>query len=342
MSVTIKDIAKKANTSVSTVSKALNNKKDISDAVKNKIQKIAIEMGYNKNILASRLVSKKSNTIGVFFLSRFKEKRKSESAANKYINTMLDEIQNKGYDLILFSINSDITQNKSYIELCKERQVEGAIFIGFQDDDPYISEIESSKIPIVMIERSSNGNRVSSIKFDNKEGITQALEYLTSLNHTKIAFIRGETKSEPAQERFQYYKEFMRKKDIYNENLVYEGDYTLKEGYNLGLLISKYKQKPTAVLSSNDLMAIGLMKAFNEKDILIPDDISVIGYDNFEISKYTTPRLTTISQDFNLVATTAIKLILDMIKNNADSQNIVITQNIIKRESCLIRNCTKK
>ncbi len=333
MAVTIKDIAKKANISVSTVSKALNDRKDVSDNMKDQIKALAKEMGYKKNIMASRLVNMKSNTIGVFVFSRNKLKRESETTDFKYIKTLLDETKKKGYDLILFSVDKDDKTSKSYIDLCTERQVEGAIFIGFQSGDVGLNEIIESDLPIVMIERFSKGTNVSSITFDNFYGVTTALNYLQSLNHNKIAFIKG--RSTPiSRGRFAIYEEYMKSKSLFSEDLVYQGDYTLESGYKVGLELIEKDKLPTAILSSSDLMAIGVIRAFDDNDIRVPEDVSIIGYDDFEISKYVTPRLTTIAQDFYSVAIKSIEVLLDMINSDGEAGEIIIKPKLILRESC--------
>lgn len=333
MAVTIKDIAKKANISVSTVSKALNDRSDVSEEVKTQIKTIAKEMGYKKNIMASRLVNKKSNTIGVFVYSHNKLKKESETTAFKYIKTLLDETKKRGYDLTLFSVDKDVKQTKSYIELCTERQVEGAIFIGFESEDQLLQEIAKSDLPIVMIERFCKGNNVSSTTFDNFHGVNLALNYLYSLNHRSIAFVRGKI-TPTSKGRTSIYTEFMKDREIFNNELIYSGDYTLESGYKIGCEIINKKVLPTAILSSNDLMAIGLIRAFNDYGINIPEDISIIGYDDFEICKYIKPRLTTISQDFYSMATQSVELLLKMINNKTSNHQVIIKPELIIRESC--------
>lgn len=333
MAITIKDIAKKADKSVSTVSKALNNRSDISENLKFKIRILAKEMGYKKNIIASRLVNKKSNTIGVFVFSRNSAKRESETTATKYIKTLLDETKNRGYDLVLFSIDSDSQNSKSYYDLCTERQVEGAILIGFKHGDPLMDEMTNSNLPIVMIERTAIGEKVSSITFDNEYGVKSALDYLLSLKHSKIAFIKGKSTA-TTHNRFTIYKEYMKSRNLYREDFIYQGDYTLESGYNIGCNIVKSRNPPTAILSSSDLMAIGILRAFQDNNIKVPQDISIIGYDNFEISKYVIPRLTTVAQDFYLVAIQSIEVILDMIHNNTEPKSIILKPELLRRESC--------
>lgn len=333
MSITIKDIAKEMGISVSTVSKALNDRSDISLKVKEKVRSTSKKMGYKKNILASRLVNMKSNTLGVFIFSRSKIKN-TESSAFKYLNVMLDETKKQGYDIVLFSSDTRLKSTKSYVDLCTERQVEGAVFIGFEIGDPHLQELMESDLPVVLIEKITSGNRISCITTDNKKGIRLGLQYLFELGHERIAYVKGHDKAEVSHIRFETYKKLMEEKGFFNENLIFEGDFSLDSGYKVGLEIAGLDQLPTAVFAANDLMAIGLIRALHEQGISVPDDISVMGFDNFEISKFVRPPLTSISQDFTEIAVRAINLLLDMINNETKPRDVFLDPELIVRESC--------
>ncbi len=333
MSITIKDIARTMGISVSSVSKALNDKSDISEEMKEKIRKTASDLGYRKNMLATRLVKMKSNTIGVFIFSRTKIKN-TDSTAFFYVNTMLDAIKGRGYDIVLFSIESSSSQNKSYLDLCAERHVEGAIFIGFEKDDPQIEELCQTKLPILMIEKMASGQNMSCITVDNKKGIQLGMKYLFDLGHKRIAFIKGHFAAEVSQKRFETYCSEMDSRNLSSEGLIYEGDFSLDSGYKIGNEIAATRPLPTAIFSANDLMAIGVMRAFYEKGIAVPSKVSLIGFDNFEISKYTQPRLTTIAQNFHELAIKGIELLFDMIDRHIKPRDIYLEPELVVRESC--------
>lgn len=335
MAVTIKDIAREAGISVSAVSKALNGKSDIGDELKQRIRSIAEELGYKKNMLASRLVTMKSNTIGVFIFSRSKIKN-TESTAFAYLNTMLDTVKARGYDIVLFSIETNYSISKSYIDLCIERQVEGAIFIGFEDQDPHLEELLGSDFPVILIEKRAVGAQVSCVTIDNEKGIQAGMNYLQGLGHERIAFIKGHFAAEVSRIRYETYVKCLEKTHTLPEGLVYEGDFSLESGYKIGRDIAKGSDRPTAVFAANDLMAIGLMYAFHESRVLVPQEISVMGFDNFSISKYVHPRLTTVSQDFVEVAIKAVELLFEMIHNGVEPREIVLDPELVVRDSCMM------
>lgn len=333
MMTTIKDIAREMGISVSTVSKALNDKSDISDRLKERVRKTAAELGYKRNMLATRLVKMKSCTIGVFIFSRTKIKN-TDSTAFFYVNTMLDAIKGRGYDIVLFSIEGTASHAKSYLDLCAERHVEGAIFIGFEKNDTQLEELRHTSLPILMIEKMASGENISCITVDNRKGIQLGMRYLFDLGHSRIAFIKGHFAAEISQIRYDTYLEEMEQRGLPTDGLVYEGDFTLDGGYKIGKEIPAHGQLPSAVFCSNDLMAIGVIRAFYEREIMVPGDVSVIGYDNFDITKYIQPRLTTISQNFHEMAIKGIELLFDMIDQKIKPRDVYLDPELIVRESC--------
>lgn len=332
MRATIKDIAKKAGVSVTAVSKALNDKDDISDALKEKIRAIADEIGYTKNTIASRLVMRKSNTLGVFILSRYKVSSE-ENTAFKFLGGIIEVANKKKYDVILFSTDSEILENKSYMELCRERQVEGAIFIGLEVDNPYLEELENSKIPVCLIDAFLDGENVTSVSSDNRRGVHQALEYLVGLGHREIGFVNGHMKAFVSHQRYDAYIEFMKGKNLLNKDYLYDGDFSIERSYKLGQEIGRADNRPTAVLVSGDMSTYGLIKGLRDEGLEIPRDISVISYDNFKINAYLTPELTSVSQGISMMGKEAAESVFELIENGS-CENKTLPTNLIVRKSC--------
>lgn len=331
----IKEIAKILNISPSTVSRALNDKPDISKNLKEKVSKVAKEIGYKKNSIAARLVNQKSNTIGVFFLSR-NYINNEENSGFKYIETILAKIKKKNYDMILFSVDSDLADKKKYIDICTERQIEGAIFIGLEDTDENTELLRNIEIPTVILEKKVSGKNISYIGSDNEYGINLVLDHLLELGHSKIAFIKGMDIIECAKERFSTFQKRMKFLNIYNENFIKDGNFRMKSGYIATKELLSQKEKPTAIIACSDLMAIGAMKAIREEGLSIPEDISLVGYDGFDIGDYLNPSLTTVYQDFIELGNLAIDTLFSMIEEKKEAANIVL-KPILK-----LKNSTKK
>lgn len=332
MRVTIKDIAKELGLSAAAVSKALNDKEDISPEIKIKVKEKAKEMNYQKNETAARLVSKKSNTIGVFVFARDKIKME-ESSAFKYIEVYLNRVKNLGYDVLLFSIDDDDNINNSVLKLCLERNVEGVIIIGANKNQKCIQDVIDYSIPTVFVEANITGNLTTNISFNDISGIEKSITYLENKGHKKIAFIRGDLRTDLSRTRFLTYVDLISQFSEYNDNFVFQGDFSLESGYEVAQKVSELTEKPTAIVSSGDLMAIGLMRGLKEKGIRVPEDISVVGYDGFEIGRYIGVPLTTIKQDFLKMANETVDMLFEMIENKTVLEPRILEVELIIGES---------
>lgn len=332
MRITIKDIARELNISVAAVSKALNDKPDISDDVKEKVKKAAIDMNYQKNEMAARFASKKSNTIGVFLFARDKIKME-ESSAFKFIEVYLDEVKSKGYDVLLFSVDDTDIADKSILDLCLERNVEGVIIIGSQQSQRTIQEIIRYPIPTVFVEAKIIGEMTTYIAFNDELGIEFALNYLIENGHKKIAFIRGDLRTDVTRARFLTYVRKISEVSEYRDDYVFQGDFSLESGFAVASKIQALEDRPTAIISSGDLMAVGLIRGLKVNGISVPKDISVVGYDGLEIGKYLETPLTTIKQDFFKMAKHTVSMLFDMINSKELIKPVILEVELVKRNS---------
>jgi len=335
MGVKIRDIANRLGVSPGTVSKALNDRKGVGDKLKAKIKRVAKEMNYHPNPIARRLSMNKSNTIGVFILSRDKIKLR-ESFAIEILDGIADEANKRGYDILLFTNNSSLHQKVNYLKLCKERRVEGAIFFGLALNDPELEEIKRSDIPVAIIDLKVEGEHVGYISSDNPTGINQALDYLTDLGHQKIGFFKSTKDAEVSEIRFRAYKDYLLQRNLYNPTYVWEGDFTRESGESLAKEVLGLDSRPTAILSANDSMALGAMRTFKDVGLKIPDDISLIGFDNMPAAQYTNPELTTINQDGVAFGKEAV----DFILNKLDG--LQVEKERFLRPELIIRNSVKE
>jgi DNA-binding LacI/PurR family transcriptional regulator len=330
MAVTIKDIAKKLNISVTAVSKALNDRPDISKELKEKVRETAKSMGYTKNIIASKLVNKKSNTIGVFILSRYKIANE-ENTGFSFLSGILEVANKNNFDVIVFS--TDSIEEKSYLELCNERRVEGAIFIGLEYNSKQLKELSNSNLPIVLVDYKYDSSNISSITSDSDKGIEQAINYLKMLKHKKIGFINGHNKAYVSYQRLESFKKIMKKYNLYNEKYIFEGDFSIEKGYELSNQILNSKNIPTAFIVSGAMTTYGLIKGFLDKNINIPKDISIISYDNFKLDSYFTPEITSISQNIEIIGKKSAESLFKLI-NTGIKENITLDTKLIIRKSC--------
>lgn len=340
MSVTIKDIAERLGVSAAAVSKALNDRKDISEKLKRKVCETARELNYTPNSIAKRLATNKSNTIGVFIFSR-QEHTFKEDLGLQFLGGILEEANNRGYDIVLFSTDSDLLNKKSYLELCKERRVEGAVFTGLRLDDPHIEEIKNSPFPISIIDTFIEGENINFVSTDNKLGVFEALDYLWKLGHRKIAMINGHSNAQVSWERLNAYQDYLREREVYDERLVFTGDFTENSGYQCAKEIIRLKELPTAIFVASDLMALGVIRAFKERGYNLPDDMSIIGFDNISIGNYVEPKLTTVGQDAIGMGKWSVRLVLNELKKEKPQKRYLLKPQLIIRNSCSIVNTDK-
>jgi LacI family transcriptional regulator len=330
--VTIKDIAKLAGVTHSTVSRSLNDSPLVSEETKERIKKIAREIGYAPNRHAQRLVTKKSRTLGVFYLSR-DDLDFMENFGTQFLSGITQACHARNYDLLLFTTPRDLSARNSYLSLCRERHVEGVVFIGLTSDDPHIAEIASSDIPVSAIDYELPGKNVVTVTTDSGKGVGMAVDWLRAMGHRRIAFIEGPLQSQIAQERARVFRETAGRLGIYDPSLVFRGDFSKRSGYERALDAMRASPMPGALFASNDAMALGAMKAFKEHGLRVPVDVSVMGYDNAQACEYSDPGLSTIAQDAQAMGERAVEAVFDRIDGKGSPPLILVEPRLIERES---------
>lgn len=335
--VTIYDIAKKAGCSSSTVSKALNNSTTISKKRKEDIIAISRAMGYVPNSNARQLATKNSWSIGILFSEDLNIGLEHHffSGVLQAFKTYVEEL---GYE-VTFVAKKVGNQSLSYLEWCKYKSVDGVFIVTVDVDDVNLKELTEGVTPIVTVD---NGVlNVPTIISDNYQGTRMVLDYLRLKGAQKIAHIAGPMRSFAAQERMDAYRDILRKAGVeIDEKLVIEANnYDFNSGKNaLYQLISQYGGIPDAIYAASDNIALGAIKALKELGYRVPEDVGVVGFDNIELTKYTSPSLTTISQDKVMIGREAAKHLIALI-----NKEIERTPGIVKRVpvELIIRESTK-
>lgn len=322
MRVTIKDIAKKLNISTAAVSKALNNLSGVSEDLRERVKEAAKEMGYTPNLIAKNLVQKRTNKIALFILSRKIEDMRFSFLDNEIFRYLINESHKIDYNILVFSVE-DTDEKKSYIDLCLSENVAGAIILGLKLDDPQINELRENKsFPVVVFDTSIGGN-VNSVKTDNESGVLEVTSFLREMNHKKIGVITGHFKAQVSIERLYIFTNSL----IGNNIEVYEGDFSKESGYKGAMEL--YSKGVSAIFAFSDLMALGAIEYFNEKNIDIPDKVSIIGFDNIPIGEIIKPGLSTVAHNKSEIAKQMLKLITD----SSFGKNVKIKPELIKRDS---------
>ncbi|WP_270182702.1 LacI family DNA-binding transcriptional regulator [Alkalihalobacillus sp. CinArs1] len=332
--ITIYDLAKKTGFSYTTVSKALNNYPDVSQKTRQAILQTAADMGYLPNAHAQSLSTKKSWTIGVMF-SEANEVGMKHPFFSAVIESFRKHAEKEGYDLILASRNLR-NRDTSYLEHFLYRGVDGIVVISSDPNDEQVQEMINNHIPIVVIDMTNENCSV--ILSDDLSGGKLAINYLHSLGHTKIAHISGDPTIHAGKERIEGYKKAMSQLGlpVPDHYLVNGGLFSIKEGSEAMSKLLDLPDPPTAVFVAGDHMAIGAMELAKSRGVRIPEDVSIVGYDDIEMASYVTPKLTTIRQDTDVLGVRAAQILIkQMIQKKKIVTEEIIPVQLIERESCL-------
>ncbi len=325
--MTIKDIAEKAGVSIATVSYVLNGKKKVSEETKNKILKIVDELGYELNGAARDLRNRQSNLVGVCL----------ESLRGPFFSDLIDGIETTASDS---EYNFIITTNKGgdksgAVKILSERRVDGAIILSPDLSDTFIDTLLQKDIPLVILDRNIIHPRACSILLNNHSGIFQAIEHLYQKGLKNIHFLSGVESHFDNKERKAAYCEAMSSLNIKEYIQIHSGNFRQESGQALGeKMITGEIPMPQAILCANDEMAIGLMERLCEADIKIPQDISIIGFDDILISRYVQPKLSTISHPKFDLGKVAFETLIKIL-NGENVPNITLDTVFIPRESSL-------
>ncbi|ADC51638.1 LacI family transcription regulator [Alkalihalophilus pseudofirmus OF4] len=330
---TIYDIAKKTGYSISTVSKVLNNYTDVGEKAKRIINEAVEELGYYPSSSARTLSTKKSWTIGVVFVED-----SGIGIEHPFFNAVIESFkkaaEKEGYDL-LFASNKIGTEQRSYLDHFLYRGVDGVVVVCSTMDSPDVDILMESDLPSVVIDLDTRGASV--VFSDNIHGSELAVDHLYKLGHRKIAHIAGHKSLYVGVHRLKGYIQAMNKHNltIPDEYIADGGYFTFESGKKAMKNLLKLEDKPTAVYAAGDLMALGAITAIQEQGLSVPNDISVIGFDDIQIARYMTPGLTTIKQDTFLIGKTACGLLLEQINDKKKHyMSIKIPVTLIERNSC--------
>ncbi len=330
---TIKDIAKAAGVSVTTVSRALNGYSDVNEKTRKKIKDIAEQLDYSPNTLARSLVMQKTKTIGLL-VSEMKKSGIKDNFTYEVLCGINEASAMVDYDLILFSTSSSKQKEKSYTQLCRERKVDGVIIQGIKTDDPYLQEVIDSDIPCVLIDIPIEGPSVGYVTTDNVLGGKKAVEHLIKLGHKHIGMVNGHNRAFVSQQRLEGYRQGLMEAGIpFNWGYILTGGFDEDQAQQAALSLLQKNPEITAIFCASDLMALGVLKAANQLGLKVPDQLSIVGYDDIVLAEYAVPALTTVAQDKFLMGSEAAKLLVKMLDNDDGERKVYIETKLVIRHS---------
>ncbi|MCP4154201.1 MAG: LacI family transcriptional regulator [bacterium] len=327
----IKKIAEIANVSIATVSRVVNNKPGVRDEVRKKVEKIIRETEYRPNIMARGLVQMKSNVIGLLipvFDGYYSER----------VEATLKVCADKNYGVMMATALENYERELENIKLLSEKHVEGIIyyFAKYTEGHKEVIERISKKTPVVLVDYAFDDLNIPAIIQDNYNGARKAMKYLIECGHRRIAFIAPPKYDTEAQRRYDAYIDTLKEENIeINDAYIKVGSYSINSGSEkMAAILKEPERLPTAVFAGNDNMAIGAINCIIAKGYRVPEDISVMGFDDIEIARHFNPALTTVHQDQSAVGREAAQLLLEYIENKkVRVKKIILDQELKIRDS---------
>ena len=330
MDVTMKDVAKLAGVSLSTVSRVLNNSSLVREETAKKVQKAVDKLDYQINDSARILRTNTSNLIGVI----------GAGMEKPFLSNLLKgieaEARERGFALIYGDSDGEFEKEQNYLNIMKQKKIDGIILITTNYYNDLLSIVKNYQIPVVFASGYISDPEISCVTVDNVAAAYDIVEYLCQAGHRNLAFIKGpELDLLASQERLRGVKLALRLNDIeYNPSRFIEGDFTFESGYSAAEKIIKKFPDVTAIFAFNDEMAIGVIRYLKENDIRVPEDISVVGFDGIELGKYIDPSLTTIKQSGYHLGLKSIEILNKIInEKQVEDNKVFIPHKLVVRES---------
>jgi LacI family transcriptional regulator len=328
---TIKEIAKKAGVSYSTVSRSLNNKKGVRADIRELINRIASDTGYFPHSSAQALVKNRVGILGIIIT------RTGEFAfQNPYYSQVLmgiSEVATRHDYNLMLSIN----EKKSYTALYLRRLVDGVIVIGNRLDDELIADLEEKKVPAVLIPGllDHSKNDIPSVNSENSRSVCRAVDYLLNIGHRKIAFILGAMNSKYSVERFQAYQQAYQNHGLaYDPQYIIESDFSKTDGFRMMGHLLDLRERPSAVICINDSITPGALSQISARGLKIPEDISVVAIGSADLLDLYQPALTTVKISATQIGQTASQMLIQLIANgNCPEKHVIIPSELIIRDS---------
>ncbi len=325
----IREIARRAKVSTATVSRAINHVPTVDPQLAKRVWKVVDELGYYPNTQARALVSGRSRIFGLI-VSEF-----TNPFFPEIVQTFETLAVENNYEILLTSTVNDPKRMESSVRRMIERRVDGVAILTFGMEESLLEHLRFRSVPLVFVDVGPNVKGIANIRINYQNGIRQAVQHLAALRHTRIAFVAGPMHLKSALARREAFKASMIEIGLVPD-LIVVGDHHLEGGIRALIELSRLNSRPTAVLCSNDMTAIGVMRQAYEQEIKIPDDLSVVGFDDIRIAEFTIPPLTTVQMSQKELAKIAFQALLNEVEGNPPSHErheYELTTNLVLRRS---------
>lgn len=328
----IREIARRAKVSTATVSRAINHVPTVDPQLARRVWKVVDELGYYPNTQARALVLGRSRIFGLIV----------SEITNPFFPEIVQTFENlaveNNYEILVTSTVHDPKRMESSVRRMIERRVDGVAILTFGMEESLIEHLRFRKVPLVFVDVGPEVPGIANIRINYLNGIRQAVQHLAALRHTRIAFVSGPSHLRSAMARRDAFKASMVEIGL-SPDLIVVGNHRMEGGMKALLELNGMSCPPTAVLCSNDVTAIGVMREAYEQNIKIPEDLSVVGFDDIHLSEFMIPPLTTVQMSQHQLAKVAFQALLNEVASEAPSRQHhnyeLVTSLMLRRSTAL-------
>lgn len=326
----IKDVALRAQVSTTTVSHVVNHTRFVSDKVRAEVEAAIRELGYVPSAVARSLKSNTTKTIGMLI----------PNCSNPYfaeiVRSVEDHCFGAGYTLILCNTDDDPHRQGVYLQVLSEKRIDGMIIISTGEDEALRRLLQGLPIPTVLLDREIDEIHCDLVETAHLQGGLMATQHLIDLGHRRIACLAGPADLNPSAQRIEGWRTALAQSGLTAQAavLLWHSDFSSQGGFSTMQSILAVPQPPTAVFVCNDLMCIGALSAAHEAGVRVPQDMSLIGFDDIELARFASPALTTIAQPKHRIGVTAVDMLLERIQGGrVQARQVLLQPNLVVRHS---------
>ncbi|MDX8045312.1 LacI family DNA-binding transcriptional regulator [Gracilibacillus sp. S3-1-1] len=340
-SITIYDIANESNVSPSTVSRVLTGNERVKPETKRKVLEVIEKYNFRPNSLARSLLYKQSKMIGIIL----------PDINHPFFSMLVQKMEAKalelGYTTFLCNSMNDPENESTYLQTLLDKQVDGILFLGgrineVDSNEIYVAEMNNTmeQVPVVFVNGRMDNVNAHIVKTDESAGMYEIIDLLWNFKHRKIAFLGGLKGVSSRKIKLEAFHDAMTRHSLeINDDWILDGDFDIESGEELAKQLLYMKDCPTAIVCVNDFVAIGVIRTLQQFDIRIPDDISVIGFDDIYLAKYFPPGITSVTQNYNQLGAKAVETLVELINGKRPEKEWTIpTKLVVRGSSKMVQN----
>ncbi len=333
MPATIKDVARVAGVSVTTVSHALNGHGDVNADTRDRVLAVAKELNYRPSHVARSLVLQQTHNVGLL-VSDFNANPGGHHFLFDVMAGVHDQLAALGYDMTLLSTTTARQRVVSYIDFCTERRMEGVIVMGMRMNDPYMREVADAKLPSVGIDLPILSPSCGYVMTDNIQGAMQAVQHLLLKGHQRIGFINGYAEAVVCVDRLDGYQTALQQAGLeMDPDLVVHSNFLVQGGEEATAALLTKAPDVTAIFYASDLMAVGGMRQLQRMGKRVPYDVAVVGFDNIDLGEWVVPALTTVGQRRHDMGKASVDMLMSMLHRQERPRACLLTPEMVVRQS---------